>query len=289
MSPILRVLAAFALTTALTTALATVLLPASRASAFPGSDVAAELNFGQLQRTYLLHLPVGVDQPAGLVVNLHGAGMTGGAQSAATNYNAAADRFGFAVVYPDGIDASWADGRGAATPDRNGIDDVGFLAALADQLVAEYGIPSGRVFATGMSAGGFMAARLGCERADVFSAVAPVAATLGSSVGCRPSQPVSVLQVNGTADPVVPFTGGPMVGRGGASDIVPAPVMAQRWRDWNGCPPAVDTPAPGAQLLTAAGCAGNTEVQFVQVIGGGHTWPGDTSNVSAQFFADHGR
>jgi polyhydroxybutyrate depolymerase len=270
-------------------ALAAALLPVPRASAFPGPDVAAELNFGQLQRTYLLHLPVGVDHPAGLVLNLHGAGMTDGAQSAATNYNAAADRFGFVVVYPDGIDASWADGRGASVPDRNGIDDVGFLVTLAAQLVSEHGIPPGRVFATGMSAGGFMAARLGCERADIFSAIAPVAATLGSSVGCRPSRPISVLQVNGTADTVVPFNGGPMVGRGGASDIVSAPVMAQRWRDWNRCPPAVDTPTPGAQLSTAAGCAGNTEVQFVQVIGGGHTWPGDTSNVSAQFFADHGR
>ena len=79
-------------------------------------------------------------------------------------------------------------------------------------------------------------ARLACERADVVSAIAPVAGTLGSAFPCAPSRPVSVLQVHGTADPVVPFGGGPMVGRGGASDIVAAPAMAQRWRDLDGCP-----------------------------------------------------
>jgi len=279
---------------------AAVLLPGARASAFPGTDIAAELTFGQTQRTYLLHVPAGVEQPAGLVINLHGAGMSGGQQAAATNYNAAADRFGFAVVYPDGIDASWADGRGASVPDRTGVDDVGFLAALAEQLARDYGIPAGRVFATGMSAGGFMATRLACDRADLVSAIAPVAGTLGSSVGCAPSRPVSVLQVNGTADPVVPFHGGLMVGRGGASDIVAAPALAQRWRDWDGCPAPIDDPsAPGGdgaelQRHTAIGCADGTEVQFVTVNGGGHAWPGgfspfDASQASAQFFADHGR
>ena len=33
------------------------------------------------------------------------------------------------MAYPDGIELSWADGRGASVPDREGIDDVGFLGA----------------------------------------------------------------------------------------------------------------------------------------------------------------
>jgi polyhydroxybutyrate depolymerase len=82
-------------------------------------------------------------------------------------------------------------------------------------LTAQYGIPRGRVFATGLSAGGFMATRLGCQRADVVSAIAPVAGTLASGYPCAPSQPVSVLEVHGNADPVVPFNGGPMVGSHG--------------------------------------------------------------------------
>src|SRR6187200_2649693 len=207
------------------TALVTVLLSCAaysggRAFALPAGDAPGELMFGGLPRTYQVYVPAGVDHPAGLVVNLHGAGMTGTEQAALTNYNGVADQYGFVVAYPDGIDFSWADGRGASVPDRQGVDDVGFLVALVDRLSRDYGIPPGRVFATGMSAGGFMATRLACDRADVFSAVAPVAATLGSGVACNPSRPVSMLAFSGTADPVVPFAGGGMVGRGGPSDIL---------------------------------------------------------------------
>ena len=268
------------------------------------ADIQGVLNFGGLDRTYLVHVPPG--PPTGLVINLHGAGQNGGQQAGITGYNGVADGYGFVVAYPDGIDASWADGRGASVPDRQGIDDVGFLAALIDRLSREYGVPPGRVFATGMSAGGFMVTRLACDRADLVSAIAPVAGTLGSGVGCAPSRPVSVMQIAGTADPVVPFGGGPMVGRGGASDIVSAPAMADRWRGIDGCPgPLIGNVGSGAaQFLTAGGCAGNTAVVLVRLDGAGHTWPAgrfalpenivgatsyavDASQATAQFFAAH--
>jgi polyhydroxybutyrate depolymerase len=268
------------------------------------------LTVSGMQRTFVVHVPPG--RPNGLVVNLHGAGMNGGKQAAATNYNAVADQHGFVVAYPDGIDFSWADGRGASVPDRQGVDDVGFLTALITQLTQQYSISPGRVFLTGMSAGAFMAQRMACERADLIAAVAPVAGTLGSAVPCTPSRPVSVLEVHGNADPVVPFNGGPMVGRGGPSDIVSAPAMAARWRALDGCPPPVDqAPANGGDGTSVArsvstGCAGGTEVDFVTIIGGGHTWPAgqfslpaasvgptthafDASQASADFFAAHGR
>ena len=277
-----------------TTALVAILLgfvPFSGATALAvaGGDFPDGLTFGGIQRSYLVHVPPALEQPTGLVINLHGAGMTAAAQAAMTNYNAVADQHGFVVVYPDGIDLSWADGRGASVPDRQGVDDVGFLVALADRLTQDFGIDRGKVFATGMSAGAFMANRLGCARADVFSAIAPVAGTLGSGFPCAASQPVSVLEIHGTADDVVPFNGGPMVGRGGPSDIVAAPAMAARWRELNGCPaPVEDSPAPGIRRFTSAGCNGGTEVAFVQIDGGGHTWL-DASQASGQFFATHGR
>jgi polyhydroxybutyrate depolymerase len=259
----------------------------ARASA-SGVDTTGALPYGGLNRTYVLHVPPGVERPTGLVINLHGAGMTAGEQAALTNYNAVADQHGFAVVYPDGIDLSWADGRGASTPDRQGVDDVGFLAALADRLTAEYNIEPGHVFATGMSAGAFMAGRLACQRADLVSAIAPVAGSLGSAYPCNPSEPVSVFATNGVADPVVPYAGGVMVGRGGASDIVAPAALAGRWRDLDNCPgaPVEDSPSAGVRRSTAAGCADGTQVVFVSVEGGGHEWFGGASQASGQFFAD---
>ncbi len=259
----------------------------ARASA-SGVDTTGVLPFGGLDRTYVLHVPAGVEHPSALVINLHGAGYGGGEQASLTNYNAVADQHGFAVVYPDGIDLSWADGRGASVPDRQGVDDVGFLVALADRLTADYGIEPGNVYATGLSAGAFMATRLACQRADVVDAIAPVAGSLGSSYPCAPSEPVSVFATHGVADPVVPFTGGPMVGRGGPSDIMAPPALAGRWRDIDDCPaaPVEDSPSAGVHRLTAAGCADGTEVVFVSVDGGGHEWFGGASNASGQFFAD---
>jgi polyhydroxybutyrate depolymerase len=255
------------------------------ASANPG-DPPGALTFGGLQRTYVLHVPPGLDHPAGLVINLHGAGQTGAVQAAVTNYNAIADQYGFVVAYPDGIDMSWADGRGASVPDREGVDDVGFLATLIDRLSHDFAIPAGRVFVTGMSAGAFMANRLACDRADLISAIAPVAGTLGVGVSCNPSRPVSVMAVHGTADPVVPFDGGPMVGRGGPSDIISAPALADRWRAVDRCPaPPVADPTG----VAATGCADGTEVVFVSIAGAGHTWPTgaafDAAAASGQFFA----
>ncbi len=285
----------------------------ARGSASPG-DPPGALTFGGVQRTYVLHVPPGTaSHPSGLVINLHGAGQTGADQAALTNYNAIADQYGFIVAYPDGIDHSWADGRGASVPDRDGVDDVGFLATLIDRLARDFGVPPGRVFVTGMSAGAFMANRLACERADLVSAIAPVAGTLGAGVPCNPSRPVSVMLIYGTADPVVPYGGGPMVGRGGASDILAAPAMAQRWRSLDGCPgPPVENVSVGqgdaavVHRLTSAGCGGGTEVDFVRIDGGGHTWPAgqfslpvamvgptsyafDASQASGRFFASQAR
>jgi polyhydroxybutyrate depolymerase len=248
------------------------------ASAAP-DDQSATFDFGGLSRTFVVHVPPG--RPTGLVVNLHGGTSTGSQEETLTNFGGVADANGFVVVYPDGIDRNWADGRGASEPDRRGIDDVGFLAALAGKLTREYGIEPGHVFATGMSNGGFMANRLGCDRADVFAAVAPVSGTLGANVSCNPSRPVAVLEVHGTADPIVPFDGGMMRGRGGTSDIVSAPAMVERWRSADGCrgAPAAETlPNTGdgtvVHRFTSAPCAAGTAIVFYQVDDGGHTWPG---------------
>jgi polyhydroxybutyrate depolymerase len=269
----------------------------------------ALLDYGGLARTYTLHVPPGVERPTGLVVNLHAGGATGVMQESLGRYNAVADAYGFAAVYPDGIDFSWADGRGASQPDRQGVDDVGFLSALIGKLVADLGIDPGWVFATGLSAGAFMANRLACDRADLVAAIAPVAGTLGSGVACNPSQPVSVLQFHGTADPIVPFSGGPMVGRGGASDVLSATALSERWRQADGCPPPVEDVLPttgdgtATRRSTSAPCAAGSAVVLLSIDGGGHTWPsaaafpdaGATTNTtnasyaSWQFFELHAR
>ena len=118
------------------------------------------------------------------------------------------DEHDFLVVYPDGLDRSWADGRGGTPADRNGVDDVKFLSALIDELEDEYKVDHTRIYATGMSNGGFMSGRLACELSEQNSGCGYCG---GFPVGKRgwrlPSgrKPVSVVIMQGTADPVVPL------------------------------------------------------------------------------------
>lgn len=280
-------------------------------SAAGARDAPGALHSGGIDRTYTLHAPPG--DPVGLVLSLHGGGGTGKGQEGLTDFDAVADAHNLLVVYPDGYDKSWADGRGASPADRRHVDDVGFLVALTGKLQSDYHIAAGHVFVTGMSNGGFMTNRLACERADLFAAIAPVAGTLGAGVACNASRPVSVWAAHGTADPLVPFRGGNVRGRGGVSRSVSASSMMDKWRSVDGCPgdPSVQVlPDVGdgtvVRRFASAACAASSEVVFYQVDRGGHTWPGgkqylpravigpttralDASEAIAQFFLAHAR
>lgn len=280
-------------------------------SAASARDISGTFRSGGMDRTYMLHVPAG--DPVGLVLSLHGGGGTGISQRSLTGFDTVADAHDLLVAYPDGYDKSWADGRGASPADRRHIDDVAFLVGLVHKLQNDYGIAPGHVFVTGMSNGGFMTNRLACERADLFAAVAPVAGTLGVGVTCNPSQPVSVWEAHGTADPLVPFKGGVVRGRGGVSHSISADSMVAKWRSADGCPgePAMEA-LPDVRDGTvvhryeSTGCAANTEVVFYKIDSGGHTWPGgkqylpaavigpttralDGSEAIARFFLAHAR
>ncbi|MGF2951615.1 alpha/beta hydrolase family esterase [Mycobacterium sp. THU-M116] len=274
-------------------------------------DVSGTLRAGGIDRTYTLHVPPG--DPVGLVLSLHGGGGSGNGQRGLTGFDGVADAHHLLVVYPNGYDKSWADGRGASPADRRHVDDVGFLVALVGKLQDDYNIDPGHVFATGMSNGGFMSNRLACERADVFAAIAPVAGTLGVGVPCNPSRAVSVWEAHGTADPLVPFRGGDVRGRGGISHAVSVASMVDRWRsvdDCHGDPSLEASPDVGdgtaVHRFAYTVCAASTEVVFYRIDNGGHTWPGgrqylpkavigrttralDGSEAMARFFLAHAR
>jgi polyhydroxybutyrate depolymerase len=252
---------------------------ARHVSAASARDLPGTFRSGGMNRTYTLHIPPG--DPVGLVLSLHGGGGTGIGQQGLTDFDTVADANNLLVAYPDGYDRSWADGRGASPADRHHVDDVGFLVGLAGKLQSEYNIAAGHVFVTGMSNGGFMTNRLACDRADVFAAIAPVAGTLGKGVACNPSRPVSVLEEHGTVDPLVPFNGGNVRGRGGISHSISVRSMVDKWRAADGCPgdPSVQVlPDVGdgtvVHRFDSTACAASTEVVFYQIDNGGHTWPG---------------
>ena len=180
-----------------------------------GTLTKGAIEVGGLKRTYLTYVPRGLPQGAPLVLVMHGSGEHAAEIRIGTGYGfeRLADEHGFAVVYPNAYTFDWNDCSKVGDFSVNGaeVDDVGFLNVLVDKLMAEISVDRGRVFATGVSAGGFMSIRLALEAPSRFRAVAAVAANVPTpeNFKCTPAgQGTSVMIMNGTDDPLVPFAGG---------------------------------------------------------------------------------
>ncbi|MEX2441235.1 MAG: PHB depolymerase family esterase, partial [Pontimonas sp.] len=96
-----------------------------------------------------------------------------------------ADREGFLVAYPQGIDGTW--NFGPCCTESRTVDDVAFARAVVDDIRGEGCVAEKRVYATGYSNGGGMAYKLACDAADQFAAVAPAAFDMTEEMSCEPS------------------------------------------------------------------------------------------------------
>ena len=226
-----------------------------------------------MSRTYRLFVPLSLDREtaAPLVLMLHGVGNSAQSMVEATQLDRVADAEGFIVAYPDGVNQTWNAGYCCLVGAPTGPDDVQFLGRLVDDVVANHEVDTARVYAVGVSAGGMMAYRLGCE---LSARIAGVGAVAGAMIldQCRPAQPVSVIEIHGTADPLVPYAGGPTAG-GATQPSPPTRAVVERWAELNRCPtpPATNSEGP-VTTATWNGCADGSAVQLVTIEGGGHTW-----------------
>lgn len=209
--------------------------------------------------------------PAPLVFDLHGLTSNPVQQEWISGLARLGREEGFIAVHPEGSGdvRSWNAGSCCGTAARDGVDDVGFLDAIRARLATALSIDPRRVYATGLSNGGYLAHRLACERADVYAAIAPVAGVLGVP-RCDSARPVPVFQVHGTADQLVPYLGGGM--GGGLS----APATVQWWAERNQCDatPVLTFAHGDVTCERRSGCAGGADVELCTVSGGGHSWPG---------------
>lgn len=234
------------------------------------------LTVGVFKRTYRLYIPPSLDlkHPAPLVVDLHGClpGANGDGMASVTHFDDEATTGGFVVVYPDGLYDCWNAGICCTN-----ADDVGFISRLLDRLVKDLPINQSRVFATGVSGGGFMSYRLACELSTRFAAIASVAGLMLFN-GCQPARPVSILEMHGTNDLNVPYDGG--VPPNAPPNVPPAPsviAVVQQWTALDGC---VGDPMQSQTGITKTsvwkGCKSGAIVRLDTVVGGHHTWFGSS-------------
>jgi polyhydroxybutyrate depolymerase len=255
--------------------------------ALPAAASPTHIQVGGKDRIYTVHVPPQASPAQGFPVVLvfHGGGQQGAAIEKLTQFDSLADQRGFIVVYPDGVAKHWNDGRATI---KDPQDDVGFVAAMLDQLGQQQRIDTRRIYATGVSNGALFAERLGCDLAPRIAGIAPVAGTMPADLqdSCKPARPVAVMQVSGTADPIMPFTGGAVAdfgGRGEGGNVLSFADTGTLWARRNGCgvagAPRMLAPIAPLDRTRAVesaytGCPAAGAVKLVTITGGGHTWPG---------------
>ncbi len=261
-----------------------------------GIDKKASFIHNDLVRTFRIHIPPLIDDTVQmpLVIALHGKGVDSEGMILITRgrFDVLADRESFIVVYPDGIEMNWNDGR---TDDESNdrahqenIDDAGFISSLIDLMIKDYNVDPKRIYVTGISNGALMSYRLAFEMSSKIAAIAPVDGNLPDPLLWKdgPFEPVSVLAINNVNDPLVPFTGGEIVGNFGKvklGKVVSTDDSIAFWANRNMCsrePVIIEEPDrdpnDGTRVIRKEYLNGKkgSEVLLYVIEGGGHTWPG---------------
>lgn len=179
-------------------------------NAITQNTILGSFMHGGLQRAYRVYVPPAYNPTlsAPLIINLHGYGSNNIEQELYTNFKPIADTAGFIIVHPNGT-PDFSNTLHWNTFGTSTVDDVGFLSALIDTLSTQLNINQSRVYATGMSNGGFMSFQLACQLGNRIAAIASVTGTMTvTNLGtCQPARPLPVMQIHGTADATVPYLG----------------------------------------------------------------------------------
>lgn len=227
-------------------------------------------------RTYNLFIPTGWDNSENLplLMVLHGLTQTGSGVMEITNFNAIAQQDNFIVCYPSGLNNAWNANMNVSI---SNADDIGFLENLISTLSSQYNLDQSRIYFCGFSNGGFMSMKMLCESDICIAGVAAVSSTMSDTVynNCSNAPVSSILQIHGTADPVVPYDGSISTGISVSSFL-------ELWSNQFNCGTnTLTTDIPNsniwdfstAQEITYNNCPAG-QLIHVKVLGGGHQWPG---------------
>ena len=248
--------------------------------------INASITHDGIERDYILYVPEIYDGSTAvpLVLNFHGFGSSASQQMFYGDFRDIADTEGFLLVHPEGTTLIGNQFWNVGFPGLSStIDDVGFTEALIDELATLYTIDLDRVYATGMSNGGFMSFLLACQLSEKIAAVASVTGSMTQDTfdDCNAQLPTPVLQIHGTEDDVVSYNENNL--------SLPIPDVISYWVDHNNCEttpttttlPDVDV-SDGSTIEHSVYEDGDNGIttEHMKVIGGGHTWPGSVLNTA---------
>lgn len=237
-------------------------------------------------RSTQLYVPASYDAatPMPLVVLLHGYTASGAVQETYLQLQKQADAQGFLYVHPDGtLDASknrfWNATDACCDFQGTDVDDEGYLMGLVDEIESKVSVDKKRVFFFGHSNGGFMAYRMACNHADRIAGVGVLAgAMVKDATACKPTAPVSVLHVHGTADATIAYKGGTVAL--GVPGYPGAEASVAQWVAHDACAPQgiasgtadYESKLPGEEtsFTSYGGCQAGAAVELWTLDKGGH-------------------
>lgn len=123
------------------------------------------------------------------------------------------DEKGFILITPYGLRNAvgiryWNASEKCCDIFKQKPDDISYLKKLIDKAKKEYPVDPDKVFLVGHSNGGFLAYRFACEAADYISGIVSIAgANSFVETNCKPSRPLSILQIHGENDRIIKYTG----------------------------------------------------------------------------------
>lgn len=164
------------------------------------------IKVNQQERAYRLVIPEMAKSQKNipLVFAFHGLNDSKDFMPIYSKLDEAAKKYGFILVYPNGVDKRWP-----IIPQRAG-NDIAFFDALYEKLLKDYFIDTNRVYLTGMSNGAYFINVLAQERSEKIAAIAPHSGSLGllTRRGLNAKNKYGVIIVHGDADKILSVSEG---------------------------------------------------------------------------------
>jgi polyhydroxybutyrate depolymerase len=208
-----------------------------------------------------------------LLLALHGLGGSGASVLADLELGSRLARDAVIGLFPDGVGSSWNAGVCCRPAIDEKVDDESFLIELMDEVVTALGLGEVDAHLFGWSNGGMMAYGLLCRNARRFATVMTAMAT--NTAGCAPSSPLPMLHVAGTADQVVPYSGGWSAAVPFVDGSLPGVYesVAEIAAEWRCAAAVVSSPVDRLEIEDWSGCLGGVGVRLARIIDAVHVLP----------------
>jgi polyhydroxybutyrate depolymerase len=249
------------------------------------SDDPLSFNHQGVQRKATMYKPANESASSlPLMIVLHGRGEKIDELRRRVQFDNAAKREGFIVVYPEAMESRWNYGRTISTPmpavGGVTVDDVGFIRMLIEDLVSKKIADRSRVYVAGVGRGGLMTFSLACALSGQIAAAAPLLTGMMETQrdDCHPSRPVPLVLFAGTNDAQQWYDG--RITTDGR--LLSIPETLEFWRVADRCkdqtaklldPHRDAADQTRIRLTEWTGCNGSDMLRFYRVNGGGHQMP----------------